>query len=89
MKAVRAAATAVEVGALITDRDVFAKLTEHTLARLAKLTYFAGGTAALVALARAGAERDGQRNDVLRAFAGTAALGFIAYHERAIVPAMT
>jgi hypothetical protein len=100
---VEVGATAVWVGAsagfafisaplafrLITDRNVFAKLTEQTLARLAKLTYFAGGTATLVALTRAGAERDGRRNDALRAIAGTTALGFIAYHERAIVPAMT
>jgi hypothetical protein len=74
---------------LVTDRDVFAQLTERTLARLAKITYVAGGGSALVALIRAGVEVDGRTSDVVRSICGCTALACIAYHERAIVPAMS
>ncbi len=75
--------------ALVTDRDVFAELTERTLARLANLAYAAGGGAAAVALVRSGLEREGRANDVVRGLLGCTAIACIAYHERAIVPAMT
>ncbi len=45
---------------LVTDRDVFAQITEQSLARLAQLTYVSGGTAAAVALLRAGFENVSQ-----------------------------
>lgn len=74
---------------LVTDRDVFAELTERTLARLANLTYIAGGSAAVVALLRAGLGCEDRTSDAIRGIAGTSALACIAYHQRAIVPAMT
>lgn len=65
---------------LVEDRDVFAQLTERSLARLAKCANVAGGIAvAAAALRRAPA----------RAGIGTVALTLITYHEKAIVPAMT
>jgi hypothetical protein len=74
---------------LVTDRNVFAEITERSLARLANLTYFAAGLAGLIALGRAGLEREGRNSDVLRSVAAVCALGCIVYHQRAIVPAMT
>jgi hypothetical protein len=74
---------------LVTDRDVFAELTERTLARLANVTYAAGGAATIVALLRAAFDGAGRMNDAARAVAGISALACIAYHERAIVPSMT
>jgi hypothetical protein len=65
---------------LVADRDVFAALTERSLARLATCANVAGGIAvAAAALRRA----------PLRAAAGTIALSLVTYHEKAIVPAMT
>lgn len=101
--AAEAGATAVWVGAsagfafvsapiafaLVTDRDVFAQITERTLGRLARMTYAAGGAATCIALVRAGIEPAGRTNAALRGIAGATALACIAYHERAIVPAMT
>jgi len=74
---------------LVTDRDVFAQITERSLARLANLTYAAAGLAGVIALGRAGFEREGRNSDVLRGVAALCAVGCIAYHQRAIVPAMT
>jgi hypothetical protein len=65
---------------LVTDLNVFANLTERSLARLANCANVAGGIAvAAAALRRA----------PLRAAAGTIALTLVTYHEKAIVPAMT
>ncbi len=100
--AFEAGATAVWVGAsagfafvsaplafaLVADRNVFAELTERSLRRLATLTYAAGGAAGAVALTRAGLEFDGRINHALRGAAAGCALLCIAYHQRAIVPAM-
>jgi hypothetical protein len=73
---------------LVTDRDVFAQLTERTLGRLARVTYAAGGAATCIALVRAGVDPAGRPNAALRGIAGATAVACIAYHERAIVPAM-
>lgn len=65
---------------LVADRNVFAALTERSLARLAIGANVAGGIAVAAAvLARA----------PLRGGIGTVALTLITYHQKAIVPAMT
>ncbi|GAC1430749.1 MAG: hypothetical protein NVSMB5_24920 [Candidatus Velthaea sp.] len=64
---------------IITDRDQFATLTGRSLARLARLSYIAGGIAIVAA---------GVRGSAVRTALGAAALGALAYHERTIVPAM-
>ncbi len=75
--------------ALVTDRDVFAQITERTLGRLARITYAAGGAATCIALVRAGVDSADRTNAALRGIAGVTAIACIAYHERTIVPAMT
>lgn len=74
---------------LVTDRDTFAELTGQTLARLAALTFAAGGAAVGAALLRAAAGSEARKSDVIRALVGSAALAAIAYHETAVVPAMS
>ncbi len=74
---------------LVTDRDTFAEITGQTLARLAALTFASGGVAAGAALLRAIVSPEARKSDVLRALIGGAALAAVAYHEAAIVPAMT
>jgi hypothetical protein len=73
---------------LVSDRDVFAELTRRTLERLASLTFVSGGVAIGAALVRAAISPDARGNDILRAAAGSAALGAIAFHQNSIVPAM-
>lgn len=74
---------------LVTDRDTFAEITGQTLARLAALTFAAGGAAAGAAFLRAIVSPEARKSDVIRALVGSAALAAVAYHENAIVPAMS
>jgi hypothetical protein len=69
---------------LVTDRDVFADLTEQTLARTATCTYVAGGIALTAAAARIATDRTA----IVRAGAAAAAISAIAYHQSSIVPRM-
>jgi hypothetical protein len=73
---------------LVTDRDTFAEITGQTLARLAALTFAAGGAAVGAAFLRAAVSPEARKSDVIRALVGSAALAAVAYHETAVVPAM-
>ncbi len=75
--------------ALIADRDAFATFTERNLERLATLTYAGAAITALCAFARGRFEPAGRTNDVARCSAALLAVAGTAYHQRAIVPAMT
>jgi hypothetical protein len=65
---------------LVEDRDVFATLTEESLARLATCANVAGSIAVTAAALRGAPLRGGL---------GAVALTLVNYHEKGIVPAMT
>ena len=73
----------------VTDRDLFAELTERTLHRLAAATLVAEGVASGCALLTFMTHSHGRVNAMVRVLSGLGAIVAITYHERAIVPAMT
>ncbi len=70
--------------ALVTDRDVFADLTERTLERTAVATYIASGIALVACALRIRSDRTA----IVRAAAAAGAISAIAYHQGAVVPRM-
>jgi hypothetical protein len=72
----------------IEDRDTIAKLTGGTLRRIARLAYAGGGAAAFAALLRGALDDRARANDLVRGFAGAAALGLIAYQDTTIIREM-
>ena len=82
------ATTAPVQARTIEDREARAKLAGGALTNITRLAYTAGAAAVVAAALRAAVAKDSRPNDITRALAGLAAIGLIAYHEKAILNVM-